>query len=88
MKRGDCISLTKINSINTSDGVLIENYNLKGYLFRDIQLGEKIMVGRFERNGLEVIGVFESTPIEQIDGNILTTKNSKWKIENILTGEE
>jgi hypothetical protein len=87
MKKGKFISLRKLESINKFDGALIDGYTIKGYLIDDISVGNKINVIRTERNGIEVPGWFESSVIENIEGNNIKTNNSQWEIKVINENE-
>lgn len=59
-------------------------YNLKGVLTEDLELGGAIIAQRYERNGEKIGGWFMSSPIVNIQENggeyIVTTRNSIYKL--------
>lgn len=83
MKKGNFVSLTKVESVKEPVGALVNGYSIKGYLINDICVGEKIEVIRTERNGEEVPGWFESSTVEDISENVIKTNNSCWEIEKL-----
>lgn len=83
MKNGIFISLEKVGTINSAPEALTDGYSLKGYLLQDVCVGNKLVVARVERNGVETPGIFTSSDIQEISGNIVKTKNSCWKIEDL-----
>lgn len=86
MKSNTFVSFKKLETINAPAGHLIEGYNIKGYLFDDVSVGQCIRIYRTERNGEKVDGLFESSRVASIDGDIITTNNSRWEIK-VLTNE-
>lgn len=71
-------------------------YYVKGFLTSDLKEGGQILVNRYERNGIEISGVFSSSPIksikdvEKIDGFVpfdkvieVETENSTYLIREI-----
>jgi hypothetical protein len=56
-------------------------YTVEGVLITPIVIGQRVMIDRTKRNGIEVPGWFESTPVKEIKGNIFTTANSVYQIE-------
>jgi hypothetical protein len=64
------------------EGVSLPNeYWIIGTLLRAIQVGEAIEVDRTNRNGIEVHGYFQSTPVTEIKDNLIRTRNSEYLIE-------
>jgi hypothetical protein len=60
------------------------DYTATGILLKDIEVGEPILMFRHIRNGIKTPGHFSSSRVSKIEGNLLYTNNSIYKIE-ILT---
>lgn len=62
-------------------------YWIKGALVKEPVVGESIFVTRTERNGVQCIGLFASSPIVEISqkGNLryIETKNSLYLLEEL-----
>jgi len=65
-----------------NDGVSLPvDYWIIGELQREIEEGKSIKVLRENRNGVECLGQFSSSPIKKIDGDKIETSNSVYKVE-------
>jgi hypothetical protein len=68
------------------NGVPVE-YSIKGILLMDVEVGKSIWVLREERNGVESLGLFTSSPVTKIvpqdnkTETVLNTMNSCYIIE-------
>jgi hypothetical protein len=62
------------------DRSLPVDYEVRGYLNAAMAVGERIDVTRTHRNGLEVLGRFISSPVVSISGDVVTTRNSRYRI--------
>jgi hypothetical protein len=62
---------------------LPNNYVIEGVLDSDVEVGKMVQGIRTKRNGVEIPGYFHTSVIQKIDGDILETLNSKYKIEQI-----
>lgn len=59
------------------------DYTVKGFLRNDIEIGKPVTVLRYERNGVPVTGLLETTNIKAIRGRTLETENSVYIIEEL-----
>jgi hypothetical protein len=59
------------------------DYTVKGRLASDIEVGKSIMLERYERNGVKVLGWFSSSTVTKIEGNNVYTKNSVYSVKEI-----
>lgn len=59
-------------------------YEIEGKLIQDIVAGESIRALRYKRNGIPVLGVFESSPVTSIenkeDRDLVATANSIYEV--------
>ena len=55
-------------------------YWVEGFLLDDINEGSPITLNRRIRNGIVVSGMFSSSPVKIIDGNVVMTDNSKYVV--------
>ena len=60
-----------------------EGYFVLGRYASPPEVGKVFNVWRYNRNGVEVDGLFSTSPIVSIEGNLIQTKNSTYKIEPI-----
>lgn len=78
------ITASKLKSKDDSfDGypmVLDEGYTVKGFLLKPIKIGDNLLLARTNRNGVEQLGLFTSSKIVDIQGDVVQTANSYWKI--------
>ena len=62
-------------------------YYAEGYLISRIEIGKSIRMERHNRNGVECLGIFETSPVvamEEKEGQIFVeTANSKYQIDHI-----
>ena len=56
------------------------DYVLKGTLLEDISFGNPIKIDRYDRNGVATPGLFLSSPVLSIEGNIAHTMNSQYEV--------
>ena len=91
MKKSNHIKLTKVHTIIDHNTVIKDSYWAKGELIADIEVGSPIRMWRTSRarqnpeesptvNGL---GLFTSSPVQKIEGNLIYTKNSIWELSDI-----
>ena len=67
-----------------NDGVSLPiDYWIIGELQREIVEGKSIKVLRENRNGVECLGQFSTSPVKKIDGDKIETSNSLYTIEYI-----
>lgn len=61
------------------------DYWLLGELLEEIEVGKPLRISRWNRNGLEALGMFHSTPVvtlhEHNSDTYITTNNSVYKME-------
>ena len=62
---------------------LPNDYTAKGVLIEDVEVGKDIVISRSNRNGVEIEGIFHTTPVVEIKGNKIHTKNSIYEITEI-----
>ncbi len=62
-------------------------YEVEGTLLGDIELGEQVVMARDKRNGVQALGLFESTPVKTFDKlektGLFATENSIYEVEEI-----
>lgn len=87
MNANDKVRLEKVTSTNTAPDALPESYFLVGYLMGPIRVGQIIDVWRVMRNGVEIQGHFTSSPVVKIEGDLVHTRNSIWRVEVLETAE-
>jgi len=64
-----------------NQGSLPISYALTGYLLAPIRYGHPIEVFRIERNGVEALGIFRSTPVVDIrEHGVIETYNSIYRV--------
>ena len=62
---------------NASDTSIPIEYNLEGYLFNDdIQVNQSVIVNRTKRNGVEKLGMFQTSKVTEVGDNYFKTQNS------------
>ena len=93
--KGAQIQLTKLSS---NAGSLCRGYSVKGFLLVDLEVGYQVLMIRFSRRGLRVLGATNTSPVLAIRplGNgvaVRTESGSLYQIEPInepppLTFEE
>lgn len=54
-------------------------YNIEGYVYRDISVGHPVFVQRTKRNGVKYGGVFSSTKVLEINDSEFKTENSVYR---------
>lgn len=64
------------------------DYWVEGYLIRNILIGESVLIDRRVRNGVKVAGLFQSSTVKSIEGNLIKTNNSVYKIEYLAAPKE
>ena len=63
---------------------LPKGYIAEGTLMEDVVEGKPVFILRSSRNGVEIAGLFNTTPVVKIDGNKVYTKNSVYEITEIV----
>lgn len=58
-------------------------YSMEGTLQRDVKVGQTLFMHRTKRNGIEAFGVTETSEIMAIQGDILLTQNSVYRLTEI-----
>ena len=57
------------------------DYSVGGSLVTNIEIGERIEVLRFERNGIRALGIFTSSPVRGVDEfSRIITDNSVYEV--------
>lgn len=78
------VKITKLEHASEIQ-MLDVGYWVQGFLLRDIEVGRSIVLDRHNRNGTEIKGVFNTSPVKSItrQGNLLLidTENSKYQVE-------
>lgn len=59
------------------------SYWMDGYLEEKPEVGGRILLRRFVRCGVVVRGSFVSSPICRIEGDLITTYNSYWRVRRV-----
>jgi hypothetical protein len=57
------------------------DYWLEGYLRGPIEVGKPVVIDRTSRNGVEISGLFESSPVVAILDGGFETENSVYQLE-------
>lgn len=57
------------------------DYTIEGYLLSDIKVGERVIVDRRKRNGMEIGGLFSSSYVVSLNKDRFTTQNSVYLIK-------
>jgi hypothetical protein len=60
-----------------------EGYTVTGELISPIEVGEPIYILRSERNGVKALGAFNTSVVQSIEGNLIKTQNSIYKLEEV-----
>lgn len=83
MNIGDSVKFTKVlsNLEKEHPEALPVDYKNEGVLLSDIEPNNPIIMARSKRNGIEVSGIFQTSPIKKIEGSLIYTQNSVWEIE-------
>lgn len=83
MNIGDKVRFTKIETfLKESDfDILPLFYTNEGVLLMKIRIGDGIFMARSKRNGIEIPGIFKTSAVKKIEGELIYTTNSVWKIE-------
>lgn len=55
-------------------------YTMEGVLLADIQIGKSLYMLRYKRNDVPAVGEVSTSAIEAINGDILLTKNSMYRL--------
>lgn len=84
LNEGTNVKMTKVTGKDNAS--LPDEYTCSGVLSRDVVPGAPLLMDRYERNGLHVLGLFNTSIIEWIEkkeGNVfeIKTQNSTWKAE-------
>lgn len=95
MKKGNKVQLQKITHLdeacysnedanNSPDGQksdgIPEGYILRGELLSDIVIGDPIIMLRHNRNGVDALGITQTTLVTEIVGEFVKTNNSTYKV--------
>ena len=75
----DSLGQLSINNDHLSPNV---GYWVAGDILEGPVVGESLKMMRYIRNGIEVTGLFYTSPVVKIDGDYFTTGNSLYKIED------
>ena len=54
-------------------------YEIEGELLENIEVGKSVQVFRTKRNGIEVGGMFTTSPVTSVNEKEFTTANSKYQ---------
>lgn len=94
MKQGTEVILTKVETVNKETNYS-PGYWTQGFLIFDVKIGEGIYLGRYKRanpdnnnEAVNIYGIFRTSPIVKVEGNLIYTKNSIWKIEEIKQNDK
>lgn len=82
-KIDDYIRITKVSTKN--EGAISDGYWAEGVLTRDIQRGSTLKMWRL-RNSVNPrgrFGLFETTRINEIVGDLIETGNSTYRVEKV-----
>jgi hypothetical protein len=55
-------------------------YSMEGILLRDVEIGQPLLMERHKRNDVVVFGMTETSAIMAIQGDILLTQNSVYRM--------
>ena len=69
-------------SINKGMSLPVD-YTLTGKLVDDIEVGRGVDVARDTRNGVSCLGIFQSSPVTKIEGDLFHTLNSVYRVTPI-----
>jgi hypothetical protein len=56
------------------------HYVMDGYLLHSLRPKGIILLRRYVRNGVVRRGIFRSSPIRRIEGDLIETENSIWRV--------
>lgn len=85
MKRGNYVHIVKVGENSPNENGISVSYWAEGELLSDIVVGSPISLFR-ERNKPNAhgkLGHFYTSSVKKIDGNLVYTQNSTYKIEVI-----
>jgi hypothetical protein len=98
IKEGDHVALTKRTTVRVPDGyveadVKPEGYELKGHVLVAPEKDRPLLVSRYERNGVQVSGLFNTSPVKMVTYQgpkvaFVHTENSVWRVELLEQKEE
>jgi hypothetical protein len=84
------VKLTKVNALEGRPNTKDVDYFVKGYIDNEPEIGAMFYVDRYERNGVEVPGVFKTSPVQKIlregpdsSAVLIHTENSVWYMEKL-----
>ena len=72
-----------IGKLNGNMSIPVDYY-LEGYLLRDVQVGEHVLVERISRNGEKIGGFFSTSQVTEIYDGGFVTLNSVYKMDYIM----
>lgn len=92
MNIGDKVKFTKQTAYHSKEKdplnqALPIDYENEGVLMSQIRPNICIVMERSKRNGIEVPGIFQTSKIKKIEGDLIYTENSVWKIEVLKKAE-
>lgn len=70
----------KHGGVNKGTSIPVD-YWVEGYLIKPIEVGQSVAIDRTVRNGEKISGIMVTSKIIEINGDILQTLNSIYKIE-------
>lgn len=62
---------------------LPEGYQLEGFLAAPPTVGKCVEILRCARNGISILGLYSSTPVTLVQGNIFHTHNSVYRLDEM-----
>lgn len=65
----------EVGTINPTTS-LPSGYCIRGYLIGEIEIGRPVRILRTNRNGVESVGIFTSSPVTTLSDNTFATSNS------------
>jgi hypothetical protein len=60
-----------------------EGYTVTGELIDPIEVGKPLQLLRLERNGVKSLGHFTTSIVQSIEGDLIKTQNSVYKMEEV-----
>ncbi len=73
--------LTKLSSKANCPAALSDGYQVKGHYERMPTVGERFVIIRYERNGVEISGILTTSPVVKVTARGFETQNSRYRLK-------
>ena|SRR3990167_5930383 len=79
----EAISFDESNAAPNEGKSLPVSWVVEGVLQRDIEIGKSCLMLREKRNDVVALGIFETSEVVGIAGDLFTTRNSVYRVSSI-----